>query len=685
MRKGFLRQRVAIVVVLAMIASIGLAVPPVSAAASAYTGGAWEMPLYMANDHTPVALRFNSSAGLEANTSYYVKIRFTAAVTPDSATNRGWTWNWTTNSWVQERDAWTSFPVITTAADGTIPDTWLYAKFGDEDESGTYYAMVSLSKTGASSTFNPTLLPPVTVLDMANEGGWVHNGTATSVSGAKRAELTSTDPTTTIFGLSKTEADSVDTDANGTVDGEDYGPVGATGDVRFAVPLNTAFNVYLNRNYSTGYAIAQSVTSTDTDLALKAADLEAPTAPTNLTALAGSNSVELSWNAATDGGGAGIAGYRVYRWITSPSTAYTLPKEVVGTTAGDSPSYVDGDLVKGTEYSYEVRAVDASTNVGPRSTMATCTPVGLMETDRTFGADRYSTALAISSANFPDSSVTTAVVATGKAFPDALSASALAGVYGSPILLVNSSVTASLTAELDRLGVQDVVIVGGETAVPAGIATALAIDYGVTRVFGSDRYSTSVAIASKVESLTGDVAEAFFARGDSFADALAVSPFAYSRTVPVLLVRPTEIPAVTAAAIDTLGLTDGVIAGSESAVSADVMTDLEGMLAGTVTRVGGVDRYLTARAVADFGVAQGWGDYSYVGLATGLNYPDALGGGPVAGGRNGVLLLTRPDVLSATVASAITDNKDTIDLVDIYGSESAVAATVRTAVEALLQ
>jgi len=685
MSKGSIRRRIAIVMVLAMVASIGVAVPPVSAAAGTFTGGAWEMPLYMANDHTPIAIRINSTAGLEASTSYYVKVRFTTATTPDSATNRGWTWNWTTNTWAQERDAWTSFPIITTSVDGSIPDTWVYTKFGDEDESGTYYAMVSLSKTGASSTYNSSLLPQVTVLDMASDGGWVHNGTATSVVAAKRAEITATSPTTTVYSLSKTEADVVDTDANGTIDDEDFGPAGVTGDVRFAVPLSMPFNVYLNRNYSTGYAVSQSVTVTDTDLALKAADLDAPAAPSNLTATAGSNSVELAWNAATDGGGSGIAAYRVYRWLTSPSTAYTFPKALVGTTAAGTTSFVDTGLTKGVEYSYEIRAVDASTNVGPRSATETCTPLGLMETDRTYGADRYSTAIAISSANFPDSSVTTAVVATGKAFPDALSASALAGVYGSPILLVRDSVTASLTAELDRLGVQDVVIVGGESAVPAGIATALAADYGVSRVQGSDRYATSAAIASRVESLTGDVNRAFFARGDSFADALAVSPFAYNRTVPVLLVRPTAVPPVTAAAIATLGITDGVIAGSESAVAAGVKTDLEGMVSGAVVRVGGTDRYATARAVADYGVAQGWGDYSYVGLATGTNYPDALGGGPVAGMRSGVLLLTRPDVLSPVVASAITANKATIDLVDIYGSTSAVSDAVRAAVEALLQ
>ncbi len=405
---------------------------------------------------------------------------------------------------------------------------------------------------------------------------------------------------TTVFALSKTETDTVDSDANGTVDGEDYGPVGARGDFRFALATYLPFNVYLNRNYSTGYAVDQSVTTTDTDVALLAADTTPPTAPTNLTATPGSSEIELAWDAATDAGGAGIAGYKVYRWQASPAAAYTNPKVVVATTPADTTGFLDTGLTKGEEYAYEIRAIDASTNVGPRSVTATGVPIGLLDTSRTSGADRYATAIALSASAFADSSVTTAVVATGKDFPDALSASGLAGVYGSPILLVRDSVTASLTAELDRLGVEDVVIIGGTPAVSAAIETSLKAKYGVTRVAGTDRYATSAAVASQIDTLTAGVTDAFFARGDGFADALAVSPFAYGQQMPVLLVRPTSVPASIASAIGSLGVANGIIAGGTPAVSADVQTDLEGLVAGSITRVSGPDRYETARAVADY-------------------------------------------------------------------------------------
>jgi hypothetical protein len=58
------------------------------------------------------------------------------------------------------------------------------------------------------------------------------------------------------------------------------------------------------------------------------------------------------------------------------------------------------------------------------------------------------------------------------------------------------------------------------------------------------------------------------------------------------------------------------------------------------TRLAGTDRLLTSIAVADYGVAHGWGSWDQVGVTTGWNYPDALAGGPWLGKRNGLMLLT---------------------------------------------
>ena len=73
------------------------------------------------------------------------------------------------------------------------------------------------------------------MLDMETEGTWIHNGVATGAAANKRAEATLDTSNTVVYGLSKTEANSIDDDANGA-DDEDYGPAGRTGDYRFGLP-----------------------------------------------------------------------------------------------------------------------------------------------------------------------------------------------------------------------------------------------------------------------------------------------------------------------------------------------------------------------------------------------------------------------------------------------------------------
>ncbi|MCE5202937.1 MAG: cell wall-binding repeat-containing protein, partial [Actinomycetia bacterium] len=664
LRKGF-----ALVLVSALLVP-GMTIVPAYAAGT-YTGGASEAPLFVPNDHTAVGIRFSASAGLEATTTYYVKVRFTAADTPDPSTNRGWTWNPATHEWVQEREAWTNFPTVTTDASGAIGDTWLYAKFGDDDTTGTYKVMVSLSKTGASSTFNPSSLPEVTVIDMKSHGGWVHNATTTGQTN-KRVECTSWETSLSVYSLSQTEPNLVDDDGNGVVDDEDYGPAGVSGDFRLGVSADTTMDVAVKRTFTPPYYNDFILPAPDTEVALNAADMLPPSSVSSLAAEATETSITLSWEPATDEG-SGVTAYKVLRWIASPSDAYTMPHEIIGTVAAPATTFVDNDAAPDTEYDYEVRAVDASGNVGPRSNMASATLKGLGETTRTAGTDRYATAIAISSANFAPSSVTTAVIATGRDFPDALAASGLAGVYGSPVLLVGTTVTEQLRTELDRLGVEAVVLVGGTTAIPNTVADALAVDYDVSRLYGQNRYETAAEVAYAIEEATGVWGSAFFVRGDQFADALAVAPFAWSQAMPVLLVQTGAVPGATSMAIDDLGITGGVVAGGTSAVSAATFTTLDGMLTGTLERVNGADRYATARAVADWGVTNSMADYSYVGIATGLGFADALGGGAAAGSKGGVLLLTAPASLSAPVSSAISANATAIDLVEIYGGPSAVS------------
>jgi len=92
-----------------------------------------------------------------------------------------------------------------------------------------------------------------------------------------------------------------------------------------------------------------------------ATDTTPPSAPTGLkTTSVTTTSVALAWNASTDTGGSGLAGYHLYRngvLIASPS----------GTT------YTDSGLTAGTSYTYSVSAYDHAANGSFASTPLTVT------------------------------------------------------------------------------------------------------------------------------------------------------------------------------------------------------------------------------------------------------------------------------------------------------------------------
>jgi len=316
---------------------------------------------------------------------------------------------------------------------------------------------------------------------------------------------------------------------------------------------------------------------------------------------------------------------------------------------------------------------------------------GATNSDRLSGANRYDTAMEISADAFSDNSSDYVVVATGANFADALSAAGLAGAYECPLLLTGSTLTTELTDEIDRVGASNVVLIGGTAAIPQVVEDDLTdAGYNVDRHWGVNRYDTAV----KVGEVVADVMGAGFgqkvivARGDNFADALAISPFAYSQKMPVLLVRPTSIPAETQSAFVDLVAREAILVGGTVAISQDVQDDIDVLLddnSGLASeRWSGANRYATAAAIAENGLSEGYGDASYIGVATGVNFPDALGGGVACGRRGGVLLLTAPTALSPEVETFITENKQFDTSVRVFGGEGAVDADVLVSIQVLL-
>ena len=169
-----------------LLLALAQAVPALGAAAD-YTGGPPGRRLPALRGQRPHRVRpallgragtLLDSAGTAVTApgaQYYVKMRISPTAKPSGGTSRGFTWNATTQQWVQERADWSDFPVVTTGAGGAITagNTWWYFKFGDITKPGvadaaTWYLIVSLKPIdGADQTTQNNATPPaITITDM---------------------------------------------------------------------------------------------------------------------------------------------------------------------------------------------------------------------------------------------------------------------------------------------------------------------------------------------------------------------------------------------------------------------------------------------------------------------------------------------------------------------------------------
>ena len=159
-------------------------------------------------------------------------------------------------------------------------------------------------------------------------------------------------------------------------------------------------------------------------------------------------------------------------------------------------------------------------------------------TVRLFGANRYETNKAvISKASALLKSVgkslpSTAIVADGNNYADALSASAT----GVPIILVNGK-SKTLPSNVKSLVTEffsgkNLVVAGGDGAVSGGILSGLSAITSTKRVSGSDRYATSVSIANEFFKSPSAVT---LATGTNYPDGLCAGLLSYATNCPLIL------------------------------------------------------------------------------------------------------------------------------------------------------
>lgn len=275
------------------------------------------------------------------------------------------------------------------------------------------------------------------------------------------------------------------------------------------------------------------------------------------------------------------------------------------------------------------------------------------------GSNRYETSVKISQNNWSTSNYV--ILVSGEDYPDALTAAPLSKKYNAPILLTQSgNINSTTLEEIKRLNAENAIILGGPTVVSESTVNVLKnMGVNCTRIYGKDRYETSVKVAKTVGISNG----IFIASGAGFADAVSAAPIAASRQMPIILTSSRKLPDVVRNYVrENKDSTYYVVGGNASVNS----TAVDGII--KYKRLSGQNRYET-----NFAVINGFANNINFGntyLASGQGYADALSGSAAAGKTSSPMVL----VSSSNTANSIIKSKlDTITTISVLGGTGVIS------------
>ncbi|MDR1774376.1 MAG: cell wall-binding repeat-containing protein, partial [Clostridioides sp.] len=308
------------------------------------------------------------------------------------------------------------------------------------------------------------------------------------------------------------------------------------------------------------------------------------------------------------------------------------------------------------------------------------------------------------------SSVTqTVILVNGNSYPDTLTASVLANLKDAPILLSNfENIDTTTLNEIKRIGTTDIVIVGGNKVVSDSVVSQLQKEITgvkVSRICGEDRYQTAIKVGEEVrklvsvsQSLTNSSNQnsVILAVGTNYPDAISVTSLAEYTNTPILLTGTDTLNEDTLNALKTWNITNVTIIGKEKAISQKVADIIKSLAISedadnssgssiTVERIGGEDRYETAKLIGEklislLGKEQtststtSSSIISQAILVDGTNFPDALTVSSLLGYYKVPVLLTQQQSLNKITANALKDWS--ISKVTIVGGVNVVSKKI---------
>lgn len=175
--------------------------------------------------------------------------------------------------------------------------------------------------------------------------------------------------------------------------------------------------------------------------------------------------------------------------------------------------------------------------------------LGVTSIERIGGKDRFVVSADTAKRVAANSGSDTAIIASGMVFPDALSASTIAGPTGMPILLVkDKTIPDAIQAFIkNHPNIKNYIVVGGPATVNDSVITKikqLRSGAYVERIGGKDRYEVGINVAKfGVKNLGFGLDTLTVVRGDIFPDALSGAPLANFHEGPILLTTSAKLEA----------------------------------------------------------------------------------------------------------------------------------------------
>ena len=213
--------------------------------------------------------------------------------------------------------------------------------------------------------------------------------------------------------------------------------------------------------------------------------------------------------------------------------------------------------------------VIGGTSLLPNSLIAQLASIDGMEVDRIAGGDRFETAVNIADALGQNDKY---ILANGTIFADALAVSAYSAATKIPVLLTNGT-TLDAKTEAKLNAANQVIIIGGIKSVSGPIGDKLRQNgVNVSRVYGDDRYATSVEVAKK---LFPQRKVFVVADGMNFPDSLVGAPLAAKYGGTLLLTNSKALPASVNGYLDSVKPSHIMVLGGNNSVSAAVYNRLD--------------------------------------------------------------------------------------------------------------